>query len=240
MSDIQENAKGGIAWAKKHWLILAVGVFGIWIVMRYSRASSAPASNSGTDYAGLAAMQSAGLAASAQSASQNLAVQTESDQASIERAKIDATLKVASMQAEIGQTTAIGQNILNIGSTIAASIAAESALPAAAINAAAVTNQTALAGSAAVAAQGVQSLPDALQGAAHLLGVQTGNFGTTLIGFGSNLADETGNALNAIASNSGPAVNAAAASASNSANANSRTAVEGEKAAAQIFGGMLI
>jgi hypothetical protein len=184
-------------------------------------------------------LQGAYAQQSAAAASQGLAVQTEADQASIAQAKIDATKQVAIGQNQVALTNAVGNNILAFGNTIASTIAAQSLLPATAMQAAAAADQTALAGAAAVASQGVASQAGSITAAAHLLGVQTGNFGTTLIGFGQNIAAETSSAVNAVAVASGSSSSAAAGSASNSANANSRTAVEGEKAAAQIFGGMM-
>lgn len=216
MSETVERVK---VFVKKHWLPLTVGVVALYVVYRYAGNSSpAPTNNS-------AAMNQAygqSAAAAAQAAQIGLATQTESDHANIAAATLAAQSQNAMEQNQVALTGAIGNSVLAIGSTIAGTIAAQSAIPIAAMNAATLSNQQALSGAAGVAATGVAAMPGLYDALAHLLGVQTGNFGTTLIGFGNNVANETGSALNAIATNSGSAVKAASASAQASADANQK------------------
>lgn len=213
---MSENMEGVKAFVKKHWVAIALGVVAIYVFLRYFGGSSSAPAASGNLQASQAALASQWAQASAAQAQQNLAAQTEADQA-----------QIAKQKNQIEYTQAVGQVVQNVGTSIGSVVSAQSQIPIAAMAAATAINQQALSGSAAVAAAGVQGYSSTIDSAAHLLGVQTGNFGTTLIGFGNNLAQETGSALNAVATNSAPAVNAAAASAQTSANANSATAQKG-------------
>lgn len=205
-----------VEFVKEHPVAIGVGVIGIIIIMRYS-GGSAPAS--GAD--GSAAALQAAFAANGQ---YSLASQQVANQAAAQAAQTSAASKAASESNQVALTQAIGQNITAIGSTIAATVAAQSALPAAAIAAASANNQQALVGSAAVAAQGVASYADVLNAGAHAIGVQTGNFGTTLMGLTDSLASMGGSALNAIAATVSSSAASASASAGYAAAANSGTA----------------
>lgn len=216
MSEHLENAKGFV---KKHWVALSLGAVALYVVYRYMGSSTPAASNN-------AGAMTAAYGQSAQAAQQaaaiGLARQTENDQANIASAKLSAQSQNATEQNQVALTNAIGGSVLAIGSTIAGTLAAQSAIPAAAMAAATLSNQTALSASAGVAMTGVAALPGTFDAMAHMLGVETGNFGTTLIGFGSNVATETGTALNAIATNGSSAVHAASSSAQASADANQK------------------
>lgn len=223
---------------KKHWVAVSIGLVGVFIIYRYMGASSAPAANS--NLASAAALQAAYAQSAQANVGNQLAAQTESDQANLAAQKLADATQIAGQQNQVALTTAVGQNVSALGQTIAGVISAQSQLPAVAMAAATNIDQAALANSAAVAASGVAAFPGALQAAGHLLGVQTGNFGSTIIGVGNNIATESGNALNSIAVAGGSAANSAAMSASNAAQANSQVNQAFFNAVGKIFGGGML
>lgn len=209
------NLDGAKNFLKEHWVILAGGIAGIYLVMHFVGGNSAASSSGATS------TNASDAAAAAAQASNMLASQQLQDQSN-----------AAARQAEVGQTAAVGGVIGNIGSAITSVIAAQSVIPAAAINAASVNNQAALLGAAQVASAGFTSLPSDLNSMTSMIGASytpLAVLGQSLIGLNDHIGSLGEAAVNAVgssvSSSAGSAAQSAAASAA--ANAAATSAVAG-------------
>lgn len=146
---------------KSHWPYVVGGLVGVYIIYKYTGASSTTtATSSGVDPNMLAyAAQQNQLQAQSSLANQQMQLQANAQQAAInlQNAQLQAQSNNATQRNEIAYNTALGSTASSIGNSIASVIQAQSALPAAAINAAMAENQTALQTSAATAIAGINA-----------------------------------------------------------------------------------
>lgn len=215
------NAEHMKDWAKKHWVLIAAGIAAIYLVSKYFGSSSS--ASSGTSDAATVAGYNAQIAAS------NAAAQSTSDQYQLAQNTLAAQSEATTQQAQVANTTAIGSVIGQIGSAISSTIAAQSALPAAAINAVSINNQQALAGAATVAATGVVAVPGIMQAGANQIVASYAPvtaFGSTLVGLSQSIASMGMGAFNAVGSTATGGASAAASSAQTAANANANTSAQ--------------
>jgi hypothetical protein len=217
---------------KKHWPLIAAGIAGVYILYTYMGSSSSASSSDDSDAATLAAQQAA--------AAQTAATNTANDQAyALQSQQISAAATAQGQANEVSQTQAVGSAVGDIGSAISSVIQSQSIIPAEAINAAGTSNQEALIGAASVAAEGIQSIPGAIQAATNSITASytpLAILGQSLIGLNNNIGGLGTAAVNAVgqsvSSSAGSAASSAAASAqanaaatSSIANATSKTAV---------------
>lgn len=199
---------------KKHWPLVAGGVAAVYLLYTYMGSSSSASSGNASLAAANAAAAQANTANNAASMQYQLQSQSLSNQAT-----------ATAQAAEVSQTQAVGSAIGNIGTAIATTIAAQSYLPAQAINAASTNNQAALLGAATVAAQGISSTPGAIQAAANAV---TGAYaplsivGSSLIGLNDHIGALGQSAVNAVGQSVSGSAGSAAQSAAASAQANAQ------------------
>jgi len=202
------NIDGAKAFLKQHWVLIAGSLAGVYLVLHYVGGSSAAATSTNPT----AAITAANTAAAASNAQTALASQQLSDQS-----------LAASQANQVANTQAIGQSIGQIGQAIGTVIAAQSVIPAQAINAASVNNQTALVSAAQVAASGIGALPSSLQAATSLVTASytpLAVYGQTLIGLNDHIGSLGEAAVNAVGQSVSSSANSAATSAAASAQAN--------------------
>jgi hypothetical protein len=186
---------------KKHWPLVAGGVAAVYLLYTYMGSSSSASS---------------GNAATTQASSANTSLQSQS---------LNNQATATAQAAEVAQTQAVGSAIGSIGSAIATTIAAQSYLPAQAINAASINNQSALMGAAMVAAQGLSSLPGDITAASNAVSasyIPLSIFGSTLIGLNDHIGALGQSAVNAVGQSVAGSAGSAAQSAAASAQANAQ------------------
>lgn len=200
---------------KKHWPLVAGGVAAVYLLYTYMGSSSSASSSSDASLA----------AANAAAAQANTANNTAAMQYQLQSQSLSNQATATAQAAEVSQTQAVGSAIGNIGTAIATTIAAQSYLPAQAINAASTNNQAALLGAATVAAQGISSTPGAIQAAANAV---TGAYaplsivGSSLIGLNDHIGALGQSAVNAVGQSVSGSAGSAAQSAAASAQANAQ------------------
>lgn len=201
------NLEGAKEFAKKHWVIIAGGAVGAYLIFHLlgsSGGGSVAASGSG----------SIQTTATDGSAGQAYALQSQ---------QIAAQSQAASQANQVGETAAVGTTIGNIGSAISNIIANQSVIPAAAINAASINNQTALVSAAAVAESGNQSLAGILSAVAQNVTASytpLAILGQSLIGLNDHIGSLGEAAVNAVGQSVAGSASSAAQSAAASAQAN--------------------
>lgn len=199
------NLDGVKEFAKKHWVMLAGGAVGVYVIFHYLGGSSA-ATTVNADGTTTTPVDN--------SASQAYALQSQ---------QIAAQSQAASQANEVGQTAAVGTTIGNIGSAISSVINSQSMIPAAAINAASINNQSALVSAAAVAESGNSSLAGILSAVAQNVQASytpLATLGSSLIGLNDHIGSLGEAAVNAVGTSVSSSAQSAAQSAAASAAAN--------------------
>jgi hypothetical protein len=201
------------------WII--GGVVGLFVLYKYAGGGS----SGGTDYAAYYAAQSAQNA-------QAGALQLQNKQ-------LDAAIASQNMQNQTAQIGAVGSSAATIASGIAQVIAAQSILPAQAMNAASQSNQIALASAASVAGRSFDALPGMFSGIGDIIGAgysPFGMYGASLVGLQSGVNAAGAAAVNGVASSANSAVGATASAAQAASAANAQATASGNNAASSMFG----
>lgn len=210
---------------KKYAPWIVGGLVGLYVVSKFMGGGTAPTNSS----SGLSSL----LAQQAQVAAQNSQYQLQASQlamqGSLQAAQIQAQQAAQDQAATIAYNNSLGNVAQSAGQSIAQVIAAQSMLPADAINQVVASNQTTLSAAAAASMQATAALPGALQGAAQVVQASYTPeiaYGATVQGLGASLANAGTGAVNAVAtaSNSANASNAQIATANANANAQNNLA----------------
>lgn len=208
-----------------YWPWAAGAVVGFILIKKVMGGSGAAASTGASDASVLAGASANAAAANAASTSAGYTYQLNqtalSDKMQFDTATLAAQGLATGQAAQVANVSAIGGVIGQIGTLISGTLASQSVIPVAAINAAARGNQIALAASASVASAGIQALPGTLAASAQLVQAQYAplqSYGSTVVGLSQSIASTSASAMNGL-TNAATSADKSAASASASAQA---------------------